>query len=58
MIFCVAKWGILMINRMVNIINSKNYVNLLLLFGIIYCFYPVSSFHSTIGIASLNFYNL
>ena len=55
MIFCVAKWGNLMINRMVNIINSKNYVNLLLLFGIIYCFYPVSSFHSTIGIASLIF---
>ena len=55
MIFCVAKWGNLMINRMVNIINSKNYVNLLLLFGIIYCFYPVSSFHSTVGIASLIF---
>lgn len=42
-----------MINNILKIINSKYYSVILLWMGIIYCFYPVSWFHSSIGIGCL-----
>lgn len=42
-----------MINILSKIVNSKYYSILLLWMGIIYCFYPVSWFHSSIGIGCL-----
>ena len=40
-------------NIILKLINSKYYSVLLLWMGIIYCFYPVSWFHSSIGIGCL-----